>query len=204
MSNFGKAKKYYTNSEIEARTKKLLSDSEIRISQQNDIIIAQNAKIEKQQKDIKELVRREKLIRNALINATDSAKIAYDIAKAKRKAELVRLQEFLEELNNSILLNKPITLRQTKKLEEIISDFKSGVGEGELARRRELEAAREKLEKVNKETKEAQKTIDERYRAVLEKYEALKSSQESDSFSIDEALNPTATLEEIMKDIFKK
>ena len=93
---------------------------------------------------------------------------------------------------------------EINSLKEIIEDFKSGAGAAELARRKELEIAREKLDKANKDTKEAQKSIEERDKTVLEKYEAIKSASDEESFSIEEALNPTASLEDIMKDIFKK
>jgi len=206
MSNFGKAKKYYTKAEVEKQLKTLLSTSELKIAQQNTTIVALNSKIEKQQKELKELEKREKLIKNALFHATETAKIAYDDAKLKRKHEVVRLEEFLQTLVLQKKDGKQISSKSIEEFEQIISDFKAGAGAGELARRRELEAAREKLEKVNKETKEAQKSIEERYKAVLEKYESIKdkTSKREDGFSIEEALNPTATLEEIMKDIFKK
>ena len=205
MSNFGKAKKYYTKSEVEKQVKTLLSESELKISKQNNLILALNSKLEKREKELKELVKREKLIKNALIHATESSKIAYDDAKLKRKHEIVRLEEFLQNLTVQKNENKQIKAANIEELKQIISDFKAGAGAGELARRRELEAARQKLDEVNKETKEAQKSIDERYRAVLEKYETLKGKEQSaEVFSIEEALNPTASLEEIMKDIFKK
>ena len=204
MSNFGKAKKYYTNSEIEKKMKELLSNSELKIAQQNDAILLLNARIEKQQKDIKELVKRERLIKNALIHATETSKLAYNDAKAKRKAELLRLDELLERLEQLKEKKSFVGNSEVKTLKEIIEDFKSGAGVAELARRKELEIAREKLDKANKDTKEAQKSIEERYKTVLEKYEAIKSASGEEGFSIEEALNPTASLEEIMKDIFKK
>lgn len=203
MSNFGKAKKYYTNSEIEKKMKELLSKSEQKVAEQSDTILLLSARIEKQQKEIKELVKREKLIKNALVHATETAKVAYTDAKAKRKGELLRLDELLEKLVELKAKKAPIDSAEINNLKEIIEDFKSGAGAAELARRKELEIAREKLDKANKDTKEAQKSIEERYKTVLEKYEAIKSSAD-EGFSIEEALNPTATLEEIMKDIFKK
>ena len=203
MSNFGKAKKYYTNSEIEKKMKELLSKSEQKVAEQSDTILLLSARIEKQQKEIKELVKREKLIKNALVHATETAKVAYTDAKAKRKGELLRLDELLEKLVELKAKKAPIDSVEINNLKEIIEDFKSGAGAAELARRKELEIAREKLDKANKDTKEAQKSIEERYKTVLEKYEAIKSSAD-EGFSIEEALNPTATLEEIMKDILKK
>lgn len=204
MSNFVKAKKYYTNSEIEKKMKELLSKSELKVAQQSETILLLNARIEKQQKEIKELVKREKLIKNALVHATETAKAAYIDARAKRKAELLRLDELFEKLAEQKLNKAPVGNAEINSLKEIIEDFKSGAGAAELARRKELEIAREKLDKANKDTKEAQKSIEERYKTVLEKYEAIKSASDEESFSIEEALNPTASLEDIMKDIFKK
>ena len=203
MSNFGKAKKYYTKAEVESQLKKLLSANELKIAEQNNIILALNSKIEKQQKEIKELNKREKLIKNALISATETSKVAYEDAKLKRKQEVLRLEEFLQKLEEINDKKKCISAKDVGEFNQIIIDFKAGAGVGELARRKELEAARLKLEAANKETKEAQKSIEERYKAVLEKYEAIKA-EETDIFSIEEALNPTTSLEEIMKEIFKK
>lgn len=206
MSNFGKAKKYYTNAEVEKKIKTLLSAHELKIAAQNDALMGLKVKTEKQEKEIKELVKREKLIKNALINATETAKAEFDAAKTKRDEETNRLEQFLFALETLKDAKKPVSSKQIEELKEIISDFKSGAGMGELARRRELENARQKLEKANQQNKEAQKSIEERYKLVLQKYEHYKSASASDAngFSIDEALNPTASLEEIMKDIFSK
>lgn len=205
MSNFGKAKKYYTNAEVEKKVKTLLSAHELKIAAQNDALMGLRVKTEKQEKEIKQLVKREKLIKNALLHATEAAKAEYDAAKAKRDDETKRLENFLAKL--VVLKEKKKTIDDSvlNELEEIIGDFRSGAGMGELARRRELENARKKLEKANQENKEAQKSIEERYKLVLEKYQYYKSNSANDGgFSIDEALNPTASLEEIMKDIFGK
>ena len=204
MSNFSKAKKYYTKAEMEAKIKELLGKSELRLSEQNTEIAGMRAQIEKQQREIKELKKREKVVRTALISATDQAKIAYEEAKEKRVLDFARLEQLKSKYAESLAeFDKKLSKQFENEFCEILEDLKSGVGAGELARRRELEKARKKVEEANKIVKENQKDLESRYRLVLERYQALTKT-ESEEFSIEEALNPTASLEEIMKEIFRK
>lgn len=202
MSNFSKAKKYFTKSEIETKIKELLSESEMQISDLNSVIAGLKIQIEKQQKEIIELKKREKIIRTALISATEQAKVAYDEAKDKHSHDLLRLEKFYSKYE-SLINDKKVLEEFSYDLSELIKDFKMGVGAGELARRRELEKARKKIEEANKNTQIAQKDIEQRYKLALEKYQQLAINSSSE-FSIEEALNPTASLEEIMKEILKK
>lgn len=203
MSNFSKAKKYYTNAEVEKRSKELLGKLELKVSEQNTQLAGLQVQVEKQKREIKELKKREKLIRTALIYATDQAKAAYDEAKAKRTHAILRLDELRAKYYTKLdAQDSQLAKRYQAEMAEIISDLKSGAGAAELARRRELEKAREKVNEANAKIKESQKELDARYRMVLDKYNQLKTDE--NEFSIEEALNPTASLEDIMKEIFKK
>ena len=205
MSNFSKAKKYYTKSEMEQQIRTLLSSSEMKIADLSSKIVGYLAKIEKQEKEISELKKRERIIKNALFLATDQSKVAFEEAIKTKSANVERLEKLKNEYSKRIAeLDSVLAKDFDDKIEDLVSDFRSGIGAGELARRRELEIAKKKMEEANKKNIDAQKSIEERYKAVLEKYQALQSKSKEEEFSIEEALNPTSSLEEIMKEIFKK
>lgn len=206
MSNFSKAKKYYTKSEVEEALKMYLGKSELKLAEQNSAIVGLSAKAEKQEQELKELKKRERIIRNALVLATDEAKKAHDEAKNSRNNDILRLEQLAVRLKAENVDSKNKSLAQiADEMMVIARDLKAGVGVGELARRKELERARAKLEEANTTAKINQKSIEERYKNVLEKYQELcDKNSSSDGFSIEEALNPSASLEDIMKEIFKK
>ena len=204
MSNFSKARKYLTNAEFESKVKDLLNKAELKISDQSNQITALNITLEKQRREIKELKKRERIIRTALLSATDQAKIAYEQAREKKTKDFERLDLIKSKYVRLVAqLDNDTSKNLNQDLTEIINDLKSNVGAGELARRRELEKARKKVDAANEAVKLSQKDIDARYKLVLEKYKVL-SSATKDEFSIEEALNPTSSLEEIMQEIFNK
>lgn len=208
MSNLGKTKKYLTKSEVENRIKELLTQNEISLIQQKEQNFLQKVKIEKLQKEILDLKKREKLISNALFDATEKSKQAFELTKSKREEELQRLGEFSAKW--SVLLSQKLPVSEVKifsnEFNEIVSAFHLGIGKAELERKKELEKARQEMNKANQAMQSSQKDIEKRYSLVIEKFEKQKTSPKSKTFKfdLDEALNPTSSLEDIMKDIFVK
>lgn len=206
MSNFGKAKKYLTKSEIETRVRELLTQSEITILEQKDQIFVMKTRIEKLQKEVLDLKKREKIISRALFEATEKSRAAFEQSKVRRNEEIERLRDFSAKW--SVLLSQKMKVAEVNdfsvEFDEVVSSMKLGIGNAEIARRKELEKARQEMDRANAEMLESRKDIENRYNLVLKKFEKQKKSDDKKGFDFDEALNPTAPLEDIMKEIFVK
>ena len=124
MSNFSKARKYLTKAEFESKVKDLLNKAELKISDQSNQIMALNITLEKQRREIKELKKREKIIRTALLSATDQAKIAYEQAREKKTKDFERLDLIKSKYVKLVAqLDNDISKNLNQDLSEIINDL---------------------------------------------------------------------------------
>ena len=243
------AKKYFTQVEVDEYVRKLLTNSEIALSKQAELIEKEKKNKQKLEKELEEYKKKEKTISRALIIAARKAKYIETTTRSRCAIEIERLAKLVEKWDNYFedLSNKydkvdKEQLDQFKdELSQIIDSMldmenlfdKTNLSEEEKAHSQEIN--RLKVIKDKKENElnnrfsklklefdmkigdnatrgrgrpKKKDTLDLKKFYEPEKYQSKKRSKTvvyppvgESGFDFEEALNPTDSLEDIMRDL---
>ncbi|MBQ7453085.1 MAG: hypothetical protein IJS68_02320 [Clostridia bacterium] len=212
----------YTQREFDDKVKEMLAESEIKIAKQRDKISELKGEIIRLQKQLDETDKHEVDVATAIEKYQKRNKYLENIVNVRLALEIENLEDFFESIKGKEELED----EDLVKLEDIIESIKSF--SQDVTQTPDLDA-QEKAEDISND----EKKLEERYLKLLSLYEYTKVSlgerkrgrprKEEDTietflkhkkeqkekekkealFDFEEALNPTDSLEKIMKDLLK-
>ena len=212
----------YTQREFDDKVKEMLAESEIKIAKQRDKISELKGEIIRLQKQLDETDQHEVDVATAIEKYQKRNKYLENIVNVRLALEIENLEDFFESIKGKEELED----EDLVKLEDIIESIKSF--SQDVTQTPDLDA-QEKAEDISND----EKKLEERYLKLLSLYEYTKVSlgekkrgrprKEEDTietflkhkkeqkekekkealFDFEEALNPTDSLEKIMKDLLK-
>ena len=209
----------YSQREFEEKVKEMLAESEIKLAKQRDKISDLKAEVIRLQKELDEIDKREVDVAGAIEKYKKRNKYLENIVNVRLALEIEKLEGFVEQLYESGLHD------EAEKLTEIVESIKKFSQDVTQT----PDASAQDKEDISQD----EKKLEERYLKLLELYEYTKADlgekrrgrprKEDDNienflknkkiqkekekkealFDFEEALNPTDSLEKIMKDIMK-
>ena len=224
MSNFTKAKKTYTRSEVDEYIKKMMTSAELTLSQMRAEKQLLENKIEKLTRDIASYKERETRTIKALAEVARRLKTKEEESRNRTQMQVEYLSEYsekwikvLENLQNKYKL-QPDELQLSKFVQDTEQLVKQLIEDGTL------KPKQIKKIKINKKPLLSKEELDARYERIMQRIEnmdmpkrgrgrpkkaetevtkkpTVKDVPKTNEFDFEEALNPTESLTQILSDL---
>lgn len=224
MSNFTKAKKTYTRSEVDAYIQKMMTSAELTLSQMRAEKQLLENKIEKLTRDIASYKERETRTIKALAEVARRLKTKEEESRNRTQMQVEYLSEYsekwikvLENLQNKYKL-QPDELQLSKFVQDTEQLVKQLIEDGTL------KPEQIKKIKINKKPLLSKEELDARYERIMQRIEnmdmprrgrgrprkaenavtkkpTVKDVPKTNEFNFEEALNPTESLTQILSDL---
>ena len=224
MSNFTKAKKTYTRSEVDAYIQKMMTSAELTLSQMRAEKQLLENKIEKLTRDIASYKERETRTIKALAEVARRLKTKEEESRNRTQMQVEYLSEYsekwikvLENLQNKYKL-QPDELQLSKFVQDTEQLVKQLIEDGAL------KPEQIKKIKINQKPLLSKEELDARYERIMQRIEnmdmpkrgrgrprkaetevtkkpTVKDVPKTNEFDFEEALNPTESLTQILSDL---
>lgn len=224
MSNFTKAKKTYTRSEVDAYIQKMMTSAELTLAQMRAEKSALENRIEKLNREVFSYKERETRTIKALAEVARRLKVKEEESRNRTQMQIDYLSEYserwikvLENVQEKYRL-KEDELQLNKFVQDTEQLVKQLIADGSL-KPEEI-----KKIKINKKPLLSKEELDARYERIMQRIEnmdmprrgrgrprkteekanmraTVKDVPKTENFDFEEALNPTESLTQILSDL---